>query len=382
MATPFDEFPRPEMEEEERGPRLGLWLLMGFVILVVFLAGVWYWFFLTEGAQGASEDQRRMTDVVLQLDNMSRDLVTLRQNLIQLERRVGRQEEQLEAQLIQYMKKFDQKLAALRHEIEKRDQRLIHRMNFLERFLEETQGGVMIADAEYLLSVAVQKLQLLGDVKSALKAMEAADQILRQMEGDPAILKVREALAQEIAALQTVEVPDLVEITARLSRLQKQAAELPLTYPAPWQKFEAQQESQPPQDTLEQWKRILTVQRQRLDRPVEGVLTKEQAEAIRQVLQLKLESAKLAAFRGEADLYRRFLEEAELWIKAYFNTRSSNVVAFLSELDRLQREPVAPEIPEIGRAHILLQKLPQLRLELERGQENPPAQSQEVLQPS
>ncbi len=359
MATPFDQFPRPEIEEE-RGPRVGLWLLVGFLILVVLLAALWSWFFLAEGERKVPAQE---SDLVRRLDDLQREFVALQQSHARLERRIDQQEEQLQARLDQYMERVESEMARLRREIEARDRRLLSRMEFLERFLQETQGGVMVADAAYLLSVAIQKLQLLGDLPSALRAMEAADEILRRIEGDPALLKVREALAKEIAALKAVKAPDPVQITARLSRLQEEAAALPLAYPTPRRRSLQQNR---PQGGLGVWRQIFTVRSQRLDRPVEGVLTEAQAAAIRQVLQLKLESAKMAALRGDATLYRRLLSESEAWVKAHFNTEAKAVQAFLEELEALREQPVAIEIPPVGQALSLLQRLPQLRLELER----------------
>ena len=54
----------------------------------------------------------------------------------------------------------------------------------------------MIADAEYLLSVANQRLHLVGDVNTTRMALEAADQRLREKVVILLLLKCGEKIAK------------------------------------------------------------------------------------------------------------------------------------------------------------------------------------------
>ena len=90
----------------------------------------------------------------------------------------------------------------------------------------------MIADAEYLLMVANERLHLVADVKTSLLALEAADQRLRE-SGDPGVFKVRDALAKEINILKKSEAPDIVGLSSRLRAVEDLVYDMPLRLPMP-----------------------------------------------------------------------------------------------------------------------------------------------------
>jgi uncharacterized protein HemX len=95
---------------------------------------------------------------------------------------------------------------------------LLEEIKKLQRQLGKTRGDWLLADAEYLLSVANQRLQLMGDVATTIQALEAADQRLRE-SGDAAAYKVRAQLAKELDALSKIVGADIVGIYATLQAL-------------------------------------------------------------------------------------------------------------------------------------------------------------------
>ena len=74
----------------------------------------------------------------------------------------------------------------------------------------------MIAEAEYLLRIANDRLILARDTNSARVALGLADQRLRDTK-DPGWAGVREQIARDIARLSAFEAPDSAGISATTS---------------------------------------------------------------------------------------------------------------------------------------------------------------------
>ncbi len=89
------------------------------------------------------------------------------------------------------------------------------------------QTGWMLAEVQYLLQVANQRLQLQRDVVTAVAALDGADRRLQEL-ADPGLNPVREQLAREAAALNAVAQPDIPGIALALDSLVARLAELPL----------------------------------------------------------------------------------------------------------------------------------------------------------
>lgn len=67
----------------------------------------------------------------------------------------------------------------------------------------EGAEALRLDEADLLLTLAAQRLQLAGDVPGAIRATELADGVLSSLR-DPALLNLRQSLAQELAALRAM----------------------------------------------------------------------------------------------------------------------------------------------------------------------------------
>ncbi|BCX82829.1 uroporphyrin-III C-methyltransferase [Methylomarinovum caldicuralii] len=366
-----DLVPEDEFEDEGLG-KLGLWITIVVVLLILALGGGGYYLFQKlrseqAGLGGAvGKESQRVLELTHQVTTLQKEIALIHRQLTDLDARQAAQQQRWRQMRDEQAKVFDAKLEALEKKLENSHAKLVTQIQALGRQISRTRADVMLADAEYLLSAANQKLRLTGDVQAALRAMEAADELLRQ-SGDPAVFKVREALVKEIAALRKVKQPDVVGVSAQLLALEEQVNQLPLYLPHMGKVTGGQKKAHPSdQDIIEQWKDVLTIRRRKTERPVEAILTPEEVEAIRHALILKLETARFAAIRGEPGLYRSSLEAAKQWVRQHFDTQTSQTKDFLAALDRLMEQPVAVQLPEIGQSLKLLRHLPQLRLDLDR----------------
>lgn len=75
----------------------------------------------------------------------------------------------------------------------------------------EGETSLRVDEAELLLTFAQQRLRLAGDLPGAVHATELAEGVLAQQR-DPALLNLRQALAQELAALRAA--PPLPHVVA------------------------------------------------------------------------------------------------------------------------------------------------------------------------
>lgn len=221
--------------------------------------------------------------------------------------------------------------------------------------LGRDQSGWVLAETEYLMLIANHRLQLERDVPTAVAALQIADTRLRDT-GDPALIVVREKLAAEITALNTVPRPDLTGLALRLMGLAEQVARLPLksTYqpPAPaaapdtapvdegpgWQKLAG--------GVWNDLKGLVTVRR--TEEAVRPMLAPEQQYFLRQNLRLQLAAARLALLRADAEQLRLALQTARAWIGDHFDARSGVTAGMLEELDAIAAVEVRPELPDVS----------------------------------
>ena len=189
----------------------------------------------------------------------------------------------------------------------------------IQRQLGKTRGDWLIADAEYLMTVANQRLHLTNDVNTTREALIAADQRLRE-SGDAAVFKIREQLAKEIAAIKKLTTPDIVGIYSKIQILQGNIDKLTLFLPHSGKGItkpdenptEPQADEEPTEQTVEvqdilgsafgELGDLVTIRH--TDRPIKSILTAEEVYFIQQQLEVKLEMAKLALVQGNEKLYK------------------------------------------------------------------------------
>ena len=335
------------------------------------------WFLLQElrsrqeGLGGQITDKtHQVQEVTHQITSVQSEIAALHSQVATLQSQLSGSDAKIERRLVDHSEKLDVKLESARGE-------LAGAVQQVQRQLNRTRGDLLITDAEYLLSVANQKLNLVGDIKSVLAAMEAADQRLHE-SADPAVYRVREALAEEMAAVRKIHAPDLVGLSSQLIALEKKVPALPLLLPhaGTVKQHEKEKEQQVKADqqnseekadafdsALRGFKDLVTVRR--TDQPVEALLAPEQVEVLRQLLLLKLESSRAALLRNDEQLYRDSLATAIDWIDQHFDTAAVETKTMLEALNSLADRSFTVAYPDISKSMIMLQNIEKLRLEAE-----------------
>lgn len=301
------------------------------------------------------------------------EMASIHAEIASLQTRLATDDAKIERLLSQQGGQFDERLEATRSEVLTEIQSIRHQLN-------NTRGDILIADAEYLLSIANQKLHLVGDVKSVLAAMQAADDRLRE-SGDPTVYKVRTVLAEEMAQLRNLSAPDFVGIASKLLYLEKLAEGLPLVLPSAEtvktheKEKNAEKPAAQPQEgdavdaALRELKGLVTVRH--AEQSVEVILAPEQAAALRQVLVMRLETTRAALLRNDEKLFKDSLDAVKDWIVLHFDRSSEQAKTALVEIDDLTSHSLGINYPDISQSMAMLQNIGKLRFEAEQSQLKP-----------
>lgn len=266
-------------------------------------------------------------------------------------------------------------------EQQSRSERLLKRTDSLTRSLQEltgnSQDGWKLAEVEYLLRLANQRLLMTSDTHSAKALLNSADQMLLELDNYN-LYPVREALAEDIASLNSLPDFDQEGLYLKLEALTQQIDELPLMEKEPLKSasISVSKPSETPSkgapstpssettdwqtvalsmlnNTRESFVRLFRFTPDR-DQKITSLLSPEENILIRQNLQLMLEQAKLSVLSREQAIYNSSLQQASDWIEKYFSLSGAQATAMLDELKALDKVTVKPVTVNISRALNLL----------------------------
>ncbi|WP_158772456.1 uroporphyrinogen-III C-methyltransferase [Cobetia sp. L2A1] len=217
------------------------------------------------------------------------------------------------------------------------------------------------AEAEYLLRLANQRLQLERDVNGADALLENADARIAAAN-NPALLPVRKAIQSELASLDSVPRVDRSGIYLALLAQQEQLARLPLKQDVAEIAAKVENESVPSGGWQKQLARfgnelkdLVTVRRH--DEALEALITPEQESYLRQNVRLVLEQAQLALLKEEPKLYQAAIEKAVTLVNGYYDTKVDGVKNAVTKLEELKGKTIRPELPDISASLSTLREL-------------------------
>ncbi len=234
----------------------------------------------------------------------------------------------------------------------------------------------LLAEVEYLLRLANQRLNLESDVKGSLAIMAAADKVLAETE-NPLLLPVRQLLVSEIQTLKAVPAVDTSGAVARLQAVQDQIAQLewmPRTLVEETAKVEPIAQGE-----VSAWQKFLdkalagiavVVRIREHEKALPAPLTPDQQYYLQQNMHLMLEQAQVALVRQQSDLYQQSIKRTQAWLDEFVMLDNDHAKAVKNTLSELQTCNVAPQLPVISGS---LNKLRQL---LEQQRRNGIASSQ------
>ena len=347
--------PSPAMPRETRR-----FLVIGAVAIVAALAGLGLAAYRTGTAMRAELAQLdgRIARTLAQQRELQTAMDSARTQADAMRREVDQRVAEQERGLQSHRQTLAQQQIRLDEERERARQQaadLNESVAALYRRFGRDGARWMVAEVEYLMQVAGQRLALARDPQTALEALRLADRRLQET-GDPGWMGVRELLAEEIAALSALRLPDVPTLAAELAGLAGQVSAL-----APRSAIAATPaaEPTPPAAGDGAWRRVLRdgwegfrslVVVRRHDGPVPTFLPPDEAYSIGQTLQLQIETARLALLRGDAQSYRGSLEAARQLLAARYDPTDSSVAATVAGLERLAAIDLRPALPDLSRS--------------------------------
>lgn len=311
--------------------------------------------------------------------SMAGELVSLRSENQRLSQELARQAVEIEASInrielvagdqAQPAEFDDSVLLEIRSDLSSE----ISRLGSQIQSLESTQASAVaspdfewkIYEAEYLLGIANQKIQLESDVTSAIAMMEAADAALLA-SGSGRVFALRQAIANELTRLRATEFFDRQGVYLQIGALIQEVENLSIAN-SMRQNFEngvatdslSAGDESGSQDVFSaslDFLKTVFVWRTWEDTP-SAILSPEQGEFIRQSLKLMLEQSQLGLLMKDQAVFTESLNKSREWLDRFTVVESNSAELIKTSLQSLALINVDPALPGINESLTLVRQL-------------------------
>ena len=238
----------------------------------------------------------------------------------------------------------------------------------LRSLTSTTTDDWRLAEVEYLLRLANQRILISKDSATALDLLATADQILLTL-ADPRFFNIRKAIAEDRAALLLVGQQDLDGVFLRLSALTQQLDKLPLiavpafevvdrieianvedTAASVWQ----QKINAVGNATWQELKSLVVINKR--DSDIRPLLPPDQQYYLRSNLQLMINQSQLALLDGRQAVYSDSLNRAERWLQDYFASDTDAIQSVIADIQQLQNITVDIQLPDIANSLLAVKR--------------------------
>lgn len=326
--------------------RTGLAIGLAILAVVLALAAVAVTFYLWQGdVQQQQQQQRSQADIAAALQRID---VQVSDN-----RQLQRQLDQQNASADQLKNQLQQQIDQLLRQQSSQKKRLLS-LSTTDR------EDWLLAEAEYLIRLANQRLLMGKEVDGALDLLKAADDIARELD-DSGLYLLRQALADDMAALRAAGSFDLEGIYFQLGALAKQSDQLQLielpqlttalseagtlaeaNTPATWQQRLGN-------GFRRAWEKLSSyVQIKRRDEIYQPLFAPEYEAAVRQNVRLMFEQAQMATLAGKQQLYTDSLAKAQQWLGNYYTHNREKTAAVTRAIETLAGQKIELTLPDIS----------------------------------
>ncbi|AKV96876.1 hypothetical protein ACP86_12285 [Marinobacter sp. CP1] len=348
MTETTNQLPATVSKEPPARQRLWpIWLVAIIALIIAVALAFWSW------------QQWNNHQAVMQT------IESLQQDTAQLEDRYGDRG----SQQSQRLQSLEEKLASQRELIATQQRQIDHNARELLEAGNRTRTDWLLAEAEYLLRIANQRLMIEKDIRGAMSALEAADEVLTESD-DIGVYPVRQQLAREILALKGLTGVDrtglYLTLEAAINSIHQLTDQALISENAPGfvvsaAEGESAGTGEEPGAVVQAWNKVKATLMQvvvvrRMDEPVKPLLSPDQSAYARLNLQLMLEEAEMAVLRGNQPLYERALTKARTTIDDWYNASNPRVTALSDTLAELAGKNVDPELPDISQSLDLLKE--------------------------
>jgi uroporphyrin-III C-methyltransferase len=220
---------------------------------------------------------------------------------------------------------------------------------------KETQTSVdwVLAETEYLVLAATQRLALERDVETAIAALRAADQRLGSAE-HPDLIPIREQIIKDVTALEGVNQPPVEGLAIFLATAIGMVDELP-TKPIA-EEITAFSTVRTGEYKVEDWRRlgyaiwsdlVDLVQVKDADLPDSVLFDPELRYFLRQNLKIELASARLSVLRLDSKNLGASVVLINRLLENYYDSSDAKVNNLVKKLNEAKETDLAPAMPSI-----------------------------------
>jgi uroporphyrin-3 C-methyltransferase len=235
----------------------------------------------------------------------------------------------------------------------------------LESVANTDRSDWKLAELEYLLRLANQRLLTGKDVEGALSLLQSADAIVREL-GYADLFPLRGQLAMDITALKRTPALDTEGIFLQLSALSEEIDRLVFFGP-PAQMDNAEEqafvlEGEDLETQLDSgWRQAISafgdlVRITPRSVEIQPLLTQDQRLYLRARIRLSLEQAKNALLLRQPIIYSESLRHAEVVVAGYFEAEDPATVAVLAACEQLQQVIMDAKLPDISRSQVMMRQ--------------------------
>jgi uroporphyrin-3 C-methyltransferase len=366
----LDELARKNAASSSRKRKTSSWLPGLLLVYVLLLSTGGGWFFYQQWQQQAGyqqtlqtiqADNRRLREQLSETESDMRDA---------LEDQVSRMQASRDAlnDALDELGQFEQSGAQRLNRFEQQFSRDMQDVNSIVNAVQRQLGNLqqrdtrwLNAEANYLVRLAQRKLVMESDVTSALLLLRSAHGLLEDQASILA-LTARQAIADDIRQLQSVQLPDKLVLATQLSTMSAEIEQLTLigmrqeTYREGVQEGWQQSKDAGWLASGLNLLRTIFVWREWDDSPTQ-MLPAQQEVLVKRQIQLQLEQARLALIQGDQALYRHVLEQSSGLLNAHFSRDAERVQNVAREIERLSEFDTAVELPDLSASVQLVNQL-------------------------
>ena len=233
----------------------------------------------------------------------------------------------------------------------------------------------LLAEVDQLVGMAVQQLQLSGNVSAALVALENADARLARSQR-PQFIGLRKAIGHDLQRLKNAPNADIQGLSLRLENILVAVDLMPLAYetrPASATRGAAQKgadaKAQLQEPFWERWLRETwaelrsLIHVERIGKPDPAILAPNQIFFLRENLKLRLLSARVELLSRDQTAFRAEIKLAEQWLERHFDARDKQVAAAIDVLRPMLGSELSIALPSLAESQSAVRavKLPSER---------------------
>lgn len=276
------------------------------------------------------------------------------------------------------------------HEADEQRRLLNQQMNtVIQSGTYQTNDWVLLK-ARYYLELAQISATWGNNTPITSALLNLADKLLAGVHEEP-LLEVRRAIAQEDAAVKTVEIVDIAGLLSQLDAAQESTHALVARFiPGQVSKTTSADTADAQQgvsgwrgrlnESLHALEKLFVVRR--IDADVEPFIMPAYAALLRERIQLILQETQLAVLQGDEALYQLTLKQAIKLMKQSFDLHDPNAAALLKQLDLLRQRTVMQKKIDIGQALLLLNQVIDVKQDKKQGADAVAPEGQQEGAPS